>query len=174
MKSYGLGMGEAAVTSGNALKYDTLMSGGAADCVIIAAYNPELRRAYMVHAHRLTDLTIVIDQIETYVRVSTSAPLIQVHLASQVFSTANPNDSALVRLVNSALAAANLVVSATHAVSSLGVNVRGVFSPGIDAATADRAASDASTAGARVDVKLLAPNLAPAAGGRAKSSEAPY
>ncbi len=172
MPTYGLGMGEAAATSSTG-SHKTLVSGGAADCIIIGVHNPRLNRAYMVHAHRNSNLASIVEQIGMYVRGGSPAGTLVVHLASQVFGAANPNDSQLVQAVSQTLQAAGLVIGTTHASSSLSLTHMGVFTPGANAAAADRQASDQSNALSIVDLKLLDPFLAPLPGGGIKSKEAP-
>ncbi len=172
MPSYGLGMGEAAATALGA-PYDTLVSGGAADCVIIAAYNRRLSRAYMVHAHRETHLASVVDQINQYILAKGAQSDVQIELASQVFGTPRPTDSGLVRNVYAALEGAGYHVAHAHGVTSLSLNIGGRFVAGVVASSADRHADDASTTMARVSFKLLAPELAGLPGGKKKSKESP-
>ena len=170
MSIYGIGMGEAAVTALGA-KYDTLVSGGAADCIIIAAFNPVLSRAYMVHAHRLTNLATVIHQIDTYVRANSAAATVIVELASGIFAYLPP--TGLVQNINAALGAAGYTVHAPNVTQSLSLNTAGVFTPAANATVTDRRPDESSNAMALVNLNILSPNVAPTLTGRPKAREAP-
>jgi hypothetical protein len=169
MSIYGIGMGEAAVTALGA-EYDTLVSGGAADCIIIAAYNPSLRRAFMVHAHRTTNLAQVIEKIETYVRANSNAATVIIELASTIFAFP---PTGLVHDVNAALGATGYTVHAQNISRSLSLNAHGLFTAGADPQLADRKPGDSSNALGCVDLKMLSPIVAPTLTGRPQSQECP-
>lgn len=171
-KTYGLGMGEAAAT-GQSSGYDRLVSGGAGDCIIIAVCNPAKKRIYMVHAHRLTPMADVLEQINTFVRAGSPIATIQVRLASQIFGQQNPQHSQLVQAVRQGLNNAGYVIAAEHNASSLSLDVNGNFVPAANAQIADRPAATDSNAVAKVAFQCLDPSLVSLPGGGTKAKESP-
>ena len=171
MPGYGLGIGEAAVTATGAI-YDTLLSGGASSCVIIAIRNPTRNIIFMVHVpHGTANLSSIVDFIRTNVIQGTPAGSMEVELASQTFGQSNAGDSNLVQLIRANLTQIGLVVRTEHASTSMSLNVNGDFIPGANAANASRQASDDSNGA--LSFKILSPAIAPLPDGRAKSKESP-
>jgi len=77
-------MDEAAITDSTADRY-IIASGGAADCLIVAAHSTSQKWAYIVHATRSTDLRKVHQQILLF------TPNVDVHLSSKPFRD-DPNN----------------------------------------------------------------------------------
>lgn len=71
-------MDEAAITDSTADRY-IIASGGAADCLIVAAYSTSQKWAYIVHATRSTDLR----KVHNHILLFTAS--VDVHLSSKSF-----------------------------------------------------------------------------------------
>jgi len=71
-------MDEAAITDSTADRY-IIASGGAADCLIVAAYSTSQKWAYIVHATRSTDLR----KVHNHILLFTAS--VDIHLSSKSF-----------------------------------------------------------------------------------------